>query len=322
MKFHPVIAALRSDRAPQRRAQEAMAQACEAWRSEPGIAETLEELGAFGRGAPLEACGTLERIFTERAEAERMIGALCRHLAQALMVAPLGHPPLRHGFSGEASTLLLARSGRAQLVLRAREPGQGRIAHVTFRDGLRYEAVLAGEARGSIVRRCGPAGSAPRLYEEPIALGPGARLAFDCRAEALLVEEVDRRLVSLRLHRQSAELAPTTEHDRATGQLLGQSCGDLATSRREMMVALLGRMGRAEAAPLLAEMAREPGDASLRWQALRESLALETATGFAALGAIARRADDPLAANAGALRAQLIEAHPQLRRLEEPQCPA
>jgi hypothetical protein len=294
-----------------------MAQACEGWRGEPGVAEALAELAAFGAGAPLEACPQLERMFTQPACAERAARALCGHLARALFAAPLGHPPLRHGFTGEASTLLLARSGRAQLVLRAREPGSQAIAHVTFADALRYEAVVAGEARATIVRRCEAAGTDAELYEEPIALAPGARLALDSRSEALLVEEVSRRLVSLRLHRQAAEPAPSTEHERATGRLLHQACGDLATSRREMMVALLGRMDRAEAAPLFAEIAREAGDPSLRWQALRECLALDTASGFRALGIIARSAADPLAANAGALRAQLIETHPELRQLEE-----
>jgi hypothetical protein len=83
-----------------------------------------------------------------------------------------------------------------------------------------------------------------------------------------------------------------------------------------MMLALLGRMDVAEAAPLMAELALEDSDSSLRWQSLRECLALDTATGFLALAALARRPHDPLAGPAGALRAQLVEAHPQLLSLE------
>ena len=89
-----------------------------------------------------------------------------------------------------------------------------------------------------------------------------------------------------------------------------------------MMAALLGRMGRADAAPVLAELALQQGEDSLRWQALRECLALDTAQGFAALLSLARNADDPLCAEAGALRVQLVEAHPQLLQLETMQCPA
>ena len=81
------------------------------------------------------------------------------------------------------------------------------------------------------------------------------------------------------------------------------------------MMALLGRMGRSDAAPAMATIACEQGGTALRWQALRECLSLDTATGFAALGEVARRPDDELAAAAGALRSQLIESYPQLREI-------
>jgi len=78
------------------------------------------------------------------------------------------------------------------------------------------------------------------------------------------------------------------------------------------MLPLLGKMGRADAAPLIAGMALEPGSDGLRWQALRECLGLDTLTGFRTLTEMAGRPDDPLANSAGALRAQLIETYPQL----------
>jgi hypothetical protein len=107
----------------------------------------------------------------------------------------------------------------------------------------------------------------------------------------------------------------------ASGALLRQAAGDIRTSRQEMMLALLGRMRRADAAPVMAAIAREPGDRSLRWQALRECLALDTTEGFAALGAIAEAGDDPLSRQAAALRAQLVETHPVLHTLEQQICP-
>ena len=322
MPSDPLIAALRSDPAPQRRAQAAMIEVCREWHEDRQVAPVLAELKRFGSGAAIDACPELLRIFTEPDAAERFVCGFSAHFSRALRETPLGHLSLRHGFDGTCSTLLLSRAGRAHLVLAAREPGRQNPRAVTFSDALRYEAITAGEARAVIVRRCEEAGSDARLYEEKIALGTGARLALDCRAEALLVERVERRLVTLRLHRQAGDPLPSTEHDRATGRLVLQSCGDLSISRRETMVTLLGRMDRAEAAPVLAEMALEPGDASLRWQALRECLALDTAHGFVALCTLACDAADPLAGDAGALRAQLIETHPQLAALEEPRCPA
>ena len=81
-------------------------------------------------------------------------------------------------------------------------------------------------------------------------------------------------------------------------------------------------MNRREDAPVLAGIARDADEVALRWEAVRECLGLDTATGFHLLGEIARRVGDPIQPEAAALRVQLLEAHPQLAALEErPQCP-
>lgn len=332
MRVDPEIRALRVDRAPQARAQAAMVAACNAWRGEQGVDALLSQLGEFGQGAQLEDCPVLDTLFTGAGAAEGLIDALCRHFSNALQSAPFGHPPFRQGFNGTSSTLLLASTGRAQLLLQAREPGNYAQDHdsVCFSDALRFDAVVAGSGQAQILRCANPDAERAQIWAEPIALAQGARLGLDCQAETLLLDSVDRRLVTLRLHRTAQNPLPTREYCRATGRLLHQASGDLATSRKEMMAALLGRMQRVEAAPVLKEMALEKADDgarrwpdnSLRWQALRECLALDTAQGFGALSEMARREADPLAAPAGALRAQLIEQHPQLLELESPPCPA
>jgi hypothetical protein len=146
------------------------------------------------------------------------------------------------------------------------------------------------------------------------------RLALDLRAEALQVLAVERPLVALRLQRSPRDPEPSCEYDLATGALLRQAAGDARTSRHEIALALLGRMGRTEAAPVMAAIAREPGDAALRWQALRECLALDTAVGFVALCRIACNPDDPLAEPAEHLRRQLLETHPELRLIAPGSC--
>ncbi len=191
-----------------------------------------------------------------------------------------------------------------------------------FCDATRFDAVLAGAGDARIVRIAGHDGEGVRLSQEPLALRPGHRLAFDLNSETLAVDSVDRRLVVLRLLRMAPEPAPGREYDAASGRLLHRSAGRIGTSRREAIIALLGRMGRADAAPQIARVALDEGDPSLRWQALREALALDTATGFRALASVARRGEDPLAAQAGALRAQLLETHPELAQLETGPCPA
>jgi hypothetical protein len=312
MRTSPAIAALQRDRALHLQTRTAMVGVLEAWRAEPATATILAEMAGYGAGAPIARCPALFGLFTEPGSAPRLVAGLVRALCVALAGEPFGHPPLRHGFDRGSSTLLLARSGRALLVLHACEPGDRRLDVVTFADGERREAVLAGEARGRIVCRRGRSGV---FAERRIALSRGARVALDLREEALQVTAIDRRLVSLRLHRSARNPGPTREYDLSSGALLRQAAGDIRISRQEMMLALLGRMGRVEAAPLMAEIARGSGDASLRWQALRECLALDTAEGFAALAALAGAARDPLVGPAGSLRAQLLEAHPQLAAL-------
>lgn len=322
MEMNPFIAALRTDRGPQRKAQTAMEAARVAWRAESGGEQLAEELSRFGEGAPLEMCPLLEAMFTEAGEAERLMALLVRHYCAALKANPIGHPPFRHGFDGAAGTLLLARSGRAQLMIQAREPGRLDHRAYTFSDASRYDAVLAGEAQARIVRARPAGGTAVQFDCEAISLRGGERIALDAASETLVIDSVYRRLVVLRLMRNAAESEPGREYDARSGALLSHSAGTIATSRQEMIVALLGRMGRTDAASEMGRLAMGQGDRSLRWQALRECLALDSAEGFAALGDMARAANDPLAANAGALRAQLLETYPQFAELEAARCRA
>jgi hypothetical protein len=132
----------------------------------------------------------------------------------------------------------------------------------------------------------------------------------------MLLRDVEGCLVTLRLQRRLRNAGPTREFRLTDGELVHQAAGNVRDSRIEVMMALAGRMGRKDAAPLLAEIVREEGSAALRWQALRECLALDTRVGFTTLCAIARSPSDELAPPAGALRSQLIEAHPQLADLE------
>jgi len=312
---------MRRDPALQRRAQSALIAAGDSWRSEPAVAAILVELDRFGAGEPIEACAALDSVFVRGDSRDELTASLCRRHAAVLAREPFGHPPFRHGFDGDVSTLLLARAGRAHLVLYAREPGRWDPAGAGFSDALRYEAVLAGSAQARVMRLAGRPGRIA-FAGESLDLAAGTRLALDLSFEALQVLRVDRRLVALRLHRFDAAPRPSREYRLADGVLLHRSAGDMRSSRHEMMAALLGRMERREAAPELAGLAREPGDDSLRWQALRECLALDGAQGFRALSEIARAAGDSLAASAGALRAQLVETHPQLLEVEDGACPA
>jgi hypothetical protein len=316
MRVDPALAELRRERAPQRRMQAAMAAVRDTWRREARVAPIFEAFEAYATGTPLADCPELARLFAEGTAAEQFVAGLCRALAEALAHAPLGQPPFRHAFDGSLSTLQLARSGPARLSLLAREPGRFESASAPFSDAERYEAVIAGEGWARRTTRR-PDGT---FEHQRSRLAYGARMALDLSRRALFVERVERRLVRLRLDRAKPSPGPMREYSLVDGSLLAQSSGDMRRSRQEMLLSLLGRMKRLEAAPLMAGIAREEGPDALRWQALRESLALDTASGFAALCAIARAPLDPLSAPAGALRAQLIEAHPELLTFEESLC--
>ncbi len=288
----------------------------DAWRAEPGASQLMEDLGRFGDGCPFEACSALETVFTRQGEGERLMALFSQHYCAALRGNPIGHPPFRHGCSKTAGSILLARSGRAQLMIQSREAGAVTIDGYKFSDAERFDAILAGEADARIVRRRGTGEGVQCFQSERIPLRRGSRIALDLQTETLAVDYVARRLVVLRLVRTAAEPRAGREYDASTGELLMQTAGAIATSRQEGIIALLGRMGRSDAAPLMARTALDDGDVSLRWQALRECLALDSEKGFRALITLSRRADDPLAAPAGALRAQLLETNPQFAKLE------
>jgi hypothetical protein len=318
MRVDPEIAAMRRDRTVLQRAQAAARAAAGRWREDARVAPILAELGEFGRGAPLSSCPALARLFGPGDAAQDFAAGFCRAQAEALAAERFAQLAFRHSWDGAAATLLLARSGPAHMVLAAIDPGSREAGSVVFSDALRHEAVLAGRGAARRSQRAVDG----RLNHDELMLEPGARLALDLARQALVVHRVETRLVSLRLHRTNPDPQPTREYDPASGELRHQAAGDVRSSRHEMMLAALGRMKRREAAPTMAAMARERGPEGLRWQALREALALDTAEGFRALSVLARAPDDPLAMPAGALRAQLVEAHPELLFLEDCPCRA
>jgi hypothetical protein len=312
------IASRRDDRRALQRAQAKAGAAAQRWREDARVEPILAELREFGRGAPLSACPALAALFEAAPEAGDFAAAFCRSQIEAMAEDSFMQPAFRHNWDRRTATLLLARDGLALLSLVAVEPGSYAAATAVLSDAERHEAILSGRASACRAARGGDG----RFTYDALELSTGARLALDLSCQALLVERVEARLVSLRLHRASPDPAPTREYDLSSGGLLHQASGDARASRHEGMLVLLGRMGRTEAAPTLAALAREAGPDGLRWQALREALALDTAEGFRALCDVARAPDDPLAMPAGALRAQLVEAYPELLALEETPCRA
>lgn len=311
------LIALQADLPRQVRAQQAMSAALAAWQTQSAVAGVLAAFRRYADGTALCELPELAGLFGEdAAPARALTDPLLAGLGSELGAEPFATVPLRHHFDGMISTLLLARQGETVLTLvtidgaaLGRRP---RPTSACFVPAEEWEIVLAGTGRGRLVERRGAG-----LAEHRLDLAPGLSLGRQSEREALIFDEVDGALTLLRLQRRSAQLQPTKEISLIDGRMVHQAAGSPSESRHEVAVALLGRMGRKDAAPLLAEIARDEshGD-SLRWQALRECLALDTGTGFWTLTAISRAGSDPLAVPAGAMRAQLLEAYPQLAEVD------
>jgi hypothetical protein len=324
MIANPELRALRRDDSPQCDAQVALIQAMDDWRARPEIAALHAELDAFSAGADLALCPGLAALFTRGSDAARELAAGFSAMTCAALAAwPLGHIALRHFTDGVTSTVLIARAVNVTLSLVAID-GDGlglrpESATASFGPNHTWEHVLGGSAAIELVE-CQPVGPRQaRLVRCESEIGPGSIQFRDGQRDARLLRRIDGALVSLRLQRRRANAEVTREYDLTSGELLHQAAGNPRDSRLELMLALLGRMGRKDAAQPMAELAMGGSGSALRWQALRECLALDTQIGFNALATIAARAEDGLSGPAGALRAQLIEAHPQL--LEALPCP-
>jgi hypothetical protein len=315
VRIAPVLRALLCEAAPLHAAHARMRETQAEWRAD--WAQVFGELERYGTGAPLGDCPELAALMDDRDRGLAFAASLVAAFVPVLAADPFARMPFRQSSQEPFATLALAKCGRAMLSLAAQAPGSTELETVGFADGERHDLVLAGAGEGTFVRRDRDG----TLDLENVALAPGTRLALVATCEALLVTRVRQGLVTLRLARMVEAAQPSREYRLVDGALAGQSAGDPRSGRHELMLSVLGRMGRAEAAPVLAEMTRD-GSEHLRWQALRECLALDTATGFRTLSAIARDPADTLAPQAGTLRAQLLEAHPQLATLEDRPCPA
>lgn len=297
-----------------------------AWRASPDATGVFDAFLRFAKGTALADLPALSALFDGSRAGPDFAQALVSSMAPALTQAPLGQVPLRHSSARAATTLMLAREGAASLTLvaldGARLAAQPPAISAAFPPAEEWDAVIAGTGSGRLVVRrelAGPDDGA--LAVHPLSLAPGLALGRNAADEALLVDAADTTLVLLRLQRRRPGPAPVRELALADGRQLHQSAGSARESRNEIAVALLGRMGRADAVPTLASLARDEACGNmLRWQALRECLALDTLQGFHALCAIACREADTLSGAAGALRAQLIEHHPVLGSIEP--CPA
>jgi hypothetical protein len=308
-----VIAAPLRDDGPLRAAQAVVSHAHARWADNAQSQAIMAQLAQYAGGnADLSAFPALAGLFAGHG-AMAWVQGFVRAMVEALHDAPLGQVPLRHFTNGVTSSLLLGRAGDSSLALVSLDGGGVSAAQsVSFSPIESHEIVLAGHGRAVLVECDQPGAAKVRLSRQDLALCPGVVVARDGRRQAIQWLGVDGCLVTLRLQRRGRSGKLAYDYDLESQSLLHRAAGGMRESRHALMVNLLGRMGRKDAGPVLAEMAREDGALDLRWQALREGLGLDTARGFAALCAVARRDGDPLQPQARDLRDALVAQHPML----------
>ena len=320
MHIHPDLRRLKSDPVLQRQAQVAVEQARNAWLQRPDVASVLEDLSAYGAEESLFDCLALETLMVSPDKARTIIEALMHGMGNVLREYLVAQIPFRHQYSGGISVLQLAESGSAVLSLVTHEAlpkaRQQTAQSICFSSGERHECYLSGEAKADIFEILADEGDKVSLDLVQQDISAGGCLSLTGARKARLIHSITGSLTMLRLGRKPARPEPTREFRIADGALLHRASGDRRESREEMAMALLGQMGRTDAVPAIETMTKA-GSEHIRWQALRECLALDTRAGFAALTQIACDSDDTLCGNAGTLRAQLLEAHPQLTQLEK-----
>ena len=317
-----VDAALREfagDSRAQAAAQDRVLAARAEWQARPQVARVLADCRTLRNTGDFARCGALEALIHGGA-AQEFVAQFIAAMLAAWRDQPLAQLPFRHSYAAGQGIVHIHRDGPVTLALVLVEPGDRAPRTIAFSDCDRREVVLAGP--GAAVRYTRRDGAPPVAKE--VCLAPGTVLTADAdnsRAIAVL----DAPLVLLRVAREPAHPRPTREVELATGRIIHRASPSPADGRAELAAALLGAIGRTDAAPSLARYACGKGGCGkagegARWQALRHALALDTASGFEALCAIAECDSDPLACEAATLRHRLCTTYPQLAKLRESQC--
>ncbi|MCJ2178563.1 hypothetical protein [Novosphingobium album (ex Hu et al. 2023)] len=320
-----MLARCRQDASEWEHGQAELARRLAGWRASPAVAPVLSAMNRFGGGDTLETCGPLAELFSgESGVAMDFVRSFAAAGLAGLRDHPLGQLPLLHGTRTAAPALVLASAGRASLALAAYDgsvldtlppPKTAKFVpretwvHVLEGSGI-ADLVLLRDEETQEGRRV--------LHSGSIDLQPGTVTYRYGRRQALQVRSARGSLVLLRLQRRFPDREPVREYSLPDGALVHQTAARAEDTMLELAVSLLGRMGRRDAVTPLVRLASGVTDPdagqSLRWQALREALAMDPAAGLDLLAMLATSPGDALARPAAALRASLLEARPELGR--------
>ena len=306
------LKALRGDDREARTHRVAMEEALEDCRREPRLAAVLEELLRYGEGGDFAHCPALVALFEHTGAARDLLRPLIGRLTALHRAYPLAQLAFRHRSQAGAHVLQIAARGHAtlSLVLQDQDAGAEHII-ATFADADQREVVLTGKASACLFEIVAEERDRVILNSVRTELQSGARMKCTGPRQSRLIQPSHDSLLTLRLVRAARRPGPTRRVDVRSGRIVHRASGSVADSRADLAMLLLGRMGRRDALPVLSARSRT-GNAQVRWQALRQCLALDAATGLPLLEGIAQDRGDPLYGAAKALLAQLQREQPFL----------
>ena len=228
----------------------------------------------------------LARLMQDYDHARRELGAMFGGFMDRLRRQPLGEVPFRHSSSPGFSRLQLMQSGGAVLSLCVYEPLDTPSAPVAvqFADCELNELVLSGEASGHFHRLERPAPRSFAVRTSTRKWKAGDTIAPLARTEARQFEQVEQSLLLLQLTRTPVQPSPTREVRIHDGALVREASGNRRASEQLMALGVLGALGRpGTIAPMIAFARDVANDRDARWEAVRQTLAMDAARGISLL---------------------------------------
>jgi len=320
MHVHPLIAALRSDPASQRRSQAAIELAMAKWRSGNWVKKIERDLQQFGQGEPLRDLSALNALMHNPDNAAECVAQFNHAVIDCLKKEPLGELPMRHISNAGFSRLQWMQAGGATLALCAYE----HVANLQeptvaqFADCETFEMIISGEARGAFhtLQFAGP--NAPKVETKAVFWRAGDRIHRRASQDTRQVLVVKSSVLLLQLSRLPKSPRPTREFRLCDSALTNQASGDKKASEKLMALSVLGALKHRDGIGAMDEFATNIAhDLHARWEAVRQILAMDARCGMDLLERLAQRDADALAQPSRNLIEQLRQTDPALAMMQK-----
>lgn len=294
-----------------------------------GIAAQIARLAA-ARATPDQIFAALEPRLSDLGWLRDRLAALCSMAASD----DFAMPPVRI-FNGALGGLILAEAPPITLSLMIRPFDQAPPAGAPVIFALGHGMTRIVKSGGARLRRYRVALSAaekaggfrastanPCEFVGESALADGDIIRADQQCESFHMTGGDGDLVMLQIFVQAPSRVAMREYDPVTGQLVRLAAAGRATSFRQMGLAVLRAFGRRDAVPLFASALQDP-DFAMRWQVMREFIALDPLAALPELAAMAAGDPHPEVRAAAGQTLRIVREHLAKVRppLEEMPCP-